>query len=145
VSQELPREMSKRFATVCFILAALNACATTQNIPDSGHNAASRDVEEYAIASCLFYQQQPFLKDQGDGWASAIIQRSKGGLDAFTAVADAVKMEISKGNMVVIRAENEPGHEKALPIAYCFGLLTTASVELAVEKATKQIESSYRK
>jgi hypothetical protein len=137
--------MRKRFATVCFILAALNACATTQNIPDSGHNSASRDVEEYAIASCLFYQQQPFLKDQGDGWASAIIQRSKRGLDDFNAVADAVKMEISKGNMVVIRVENEPEHEKALPIAYCFGLLKTASVRLAVEKATKQLEGSYSK
>ncbi len=97
------------------------------------------------FASCLFYQQQPFLKDQGDGWASAIIQRSKGELDDFTAVADVVKMEISKGNMVVIRAENEPGHEKALPIAYCFGLLKTASVRLAVEKATKQLEDSYSK
>jgi hypothetical protein len=54
-------------------------------------------------------------------------------------------MEISKGNLVVIRAENEPGHEKALPIAYCFGLLKTASVRLAVEKATKQLEGSYNK
>ena len=137
--------MRIRFVIANFVFAALNACATTQNKPISGHNAASHDLEEYAIASCLFYQQQPFLKDQGDGWASAIIQRSKGKLDGFSAVADAVKMEISKGDMVVIRAENEPGHEKALPVAYCFELLNTASVRLAVEKATKQLESSYNK
>ena len=54
-------------------------------------------------------------------------------------------MEISKGNMVVIRAENESGHEEALPVAYCFRLLKTASLELAVEKATKQLEGLYNK
>lgn len=135
--------MRKRLFATCFIIATLNACATTPNIPTNGRNAATRDVEEYAIASCLFYQQQLFLKDQGDSWASAIIQRSKGELDYFTALADAVKMEVSKGNMVVIRAENEPGHEKALPIAYCFELLNTPSVHSAVERATKKLASSY--
>lgn len=137
--------MHNRIVIVFFIFAVLDACATTQNMSVGGHNTATRDAEEYAVASCLFYQQEPLIKDQGDSWASAIIQRSRGALEVFTAVARAVKEEISKGNMVVIRAENEPRHEKALPIAYCFELLNTTSVQTAVDKAVKKLASSYAK
>jgi len=122
----------------------LNACAATPVAATSGHDTIGRDVESYAVASCLTYQKQPFLKDQGDGWASAIIQRSKGSLDDFTAVAEAVKAEVARGNMAVIRVEAGPEHEKALSIAYCFEILDAASVHAAVDSAMKNLADAYR-
>jgi len=136
--------MHNQLLACCLVFATLNACAATPVAATSGRDAARRDVESYAIASCLTYQQQPLLKDQGDGWASAIIQRSKGALDDFTAVAEAVKSEVAKGNMAVIRVETGPEHEKALPIAYCFEILDTPSVHAAVVSAMKNLADAYR-
>jgi hypothetical protein len=127
-----------------FAFSTLTACAATPTVSVSGHEvAAKRDVEAYAIASCLYYQKQPFLKDQGDGWASAVIQRFKGDLDDLTAVAAVVKAEVSKGDMVVIPDETVPEREMALPVAYCFDILNTPSVHAAVEKSINKLESFY--
>ena len=135
--------MLKQLYCVLLSVFVLNACTMNANNFAIDKHQAVRDLQEYAIASCLFNQESPFLRDQGDSWASAIIQRSRGALEHFTAVADVVKAEVSKGNMVVVRAENEPGHEKPLPIAYCVALLDTVSVRDAVNKAAKKIESAY--
>lgn len=140
-----PIKLRNRHLAYCLVFAPLSACATTPNAAASGRDPVRRDVEGYAIASCLTYQQQPYLKDQGDGWASAIIQRSRGDLDALTAVAEAVKTEVAKGNMSVIRVETGPKHEKALPIAYCFLILDTPSVHTAVENTIKKLAASYKK
>lgn len=133
-----------RLLNYCLVFASLNACAATPIAATNGRDAARRDVESYAIASCLSYQKQPYLKDQGDAWASAVIQRSKGELDDFTAVAEAVKTEVAKGNMEVIRVETGPEHEKALPVAYCYDLLQTPSVHVAVENAVNKLINSYK-
>jgi len=101
-----------------------------------------RDVEGYAIASCLSAQDQPYLKDQGDGWASVIIQRGKGGLDIITAVAVAVKAELAKGNMAVVRTETGP--TKELPVLYCGEIIDVPSVKVAINRAVKKLASSYR-
>jgi hypothetical protein len=107
------------------------------------NNAVRRDVEGYAIASCLFYQQQPYLKDQGDGWASAIVQRSKGDINALTAVGAAVKAEVAKGDMAVIRSETSPTGDETLPIEYCFEIIDSPSVNAAIESAIKKLSASY--
>jgi len=90
-----------RLQTVrCLLIAA--ACCIAMSSPDAyARSAVQRDVEGYAIASCLAGQDQPYLKDQGDGWASVIVQRGKGGLEALTAVAAAVKAELAKSNMAL--------------------------------------------
>lgn len=137
--------MHNQLLACCLVFATLNACAATPVAATAGRDAARRDVESYAIASCLTYQQQPFLKDQGDGWASAIIQRSKGALDDFTTVAEAVKAEVARGNMVVIRVETGPEHEKALPVAYCFEILHTPSVHAAIDNAMKSLADAYKR
>jgi hypothetical protein len=135
--------MHNRLFACCLISAALVGCGTTPPATASGRNPVQRDVEGYAVASCLAYQKQAYLKDQGDGWASVIIQRSKGELEAFTAVADAVKTEVAKGNMVVIPVETGPEHEKALPVAYCFEILNAPSVHAAVKHAVEKLSTSY--
>ena len=116
-------------------------CASTLTAND--RTAVERDVESYAIATCLVNQQEPYLKDQGDGWASAIIQRAKGGLDAFTDVAAAVKAELTKGNMVVIRSETEPMKDKPLPVMYCGEIIDQPSVDAPIHKAVKKLKPSY--
>lgn len=122
---------------------ALPACFAEPTATMRGQEAVKRDVEAYAIASCLTYQQQPFLKDQGDGWASAIIQRFKGELDDLIAVAAVVKMEVSKGDMVIIPDETSPEREMALPIAYCVDILNALSVHAAVRKSINKLEKFY--
>lgn len=122
----------------------LSACVATVPTRSIANDAVRRDVESYAIASCLTYQQKAFLKDQGDSWASAIVQRSKGDINELTSVAEVVKAEVAKGNMVVIRNETGPAPDKALPVAYCFEILNTPSVHTAVEQAIKKLAASYK-
>ena len=61
-----------------------------------------RDVESYAMASCLTAQADPLLKDQGDGWAWVIMQRMKGELEVFTTLGAKVSAVVAKGDMAVI-------------------------------------------
>jgi len=103
-----------------------------------------RDVESYAIASCLAAQDQPYLRDQGDAWASVIIQCAKGELDVLTAIATAVKAELAKGDMAVIRSETAPMKGKPLPVLYCGEIIDAPSVRTAIDKAIKKLAPSYR-
>ena len=109
-----------------------------------GRPAVQRDVEGYAIASCLANLDQPYLKDQGDAWAAAIIQRAKGGLGAFNLVATAVKAEVAKGGMAVMHAETGAEKDKTLPIMYCNEIIYRPSVDAAISKAVTKLAPSYR-
>ena len=124
-------------------MAAALVCAVT--LSAAARSAAQRDVEGYAIATCLTNQREPYLKDQGDAWASVIIQRAKGGLDVFTDIAAAVKAELAKGNMAVMRSETEPTKDKPLPVLYCSEIIDTTSVRAAIHKALKKLEPSYER
>jgi hypothetical protein len=102
-----------------------------------------RDAEGYAIASCLTDQAQPYLKDQGDAWASVIVQRMKGGLDALAGIAEQVKRENARGDMAVIRDEASPGKDKTLPVLYCGEIIDRPSVRAAIQKAVAELGPSY--
>ncbi|MDR1968394.1 MAG: hypothetical protein LBQ32_06850 [Burkholderiaceae bacterium] len=102
-----------------------------------------RDVEGYAIASCLTYQAQPYLKDQGDAWASVIVQRMKGNLNALAGIAEQVKRESAKGDMAVIRDEANPKKDKTLPILYCSEMIDRPSVRAAIQNAVTALHPSY--
>jgi hypothetical protein len=127
----------------CLLIAG-TGCASMATFDACARSAVQRDVEGYAIASCLAVQDQPYLKDQGDGWASAIIQRAKGGLDALTAVAAAVKAEVARGQMAVIHSETGPMMDKTLPVLYCAEIIDAPSIQAAINKAIKKLASSYR-
>jgi len=58
--------------------------------------AVERDVQGYAIASCLTRQKEPLLKDQGYAWLDVIVQRSEGNIEDFKAVADSVEAQLAK-------------------------------------------------
>jgi hypothetical protein len=127
------------------LLSALLAagCTTKTDTTDSPRSAAVRDVESYAIASCLVNQAQPYLADQGDAWASVIVQRMKGDLEVFAGVAEQVKLETAKGEMAVVRSEAEPGTDKALPVLYCSEIIDEPAVRAAIHKAVAALNSSY--
>jgi hypothetical protein len=123
------------------VLLATASYAATSATDARARGTVQRDVEGYAIASCLVAQDQSYLKDQGDGWASAIVQRGKGSLDAFTGVASAVKAELAKGNMAVIRSEKTK--DKPLPVMHCGEIIDAPSVHAAINKAVRRLPPSY--
>jgi hypothetical protein len=136
------RKIPRLMASALLFVAAGSAVMSTACAAD--RSAVEQDVEGYAIASCLAAMDQPYLKDQGDGWASAIIQRSKGEPDAFVAVGKAVKAEVAKGGMAVIRNETGPQKSKPLPVMYCSEIVNAPSVHAAITKAVKKLAPSYR-
>jgi hypothetical protein len=121
------------------------ATCASANPADAALVMALRDVESYAFASCLARQAEPYLRDQGDGWASAIIQRAKGDLDVLTRVSEDVEREIPKSTMAVVRSELEPGKDKRLPIFYCKELIERPALRAAIVKAASKLRSAYRR
>ncbi len=131
---------------VVLLLLGLTAvgCATRVGTIGAPRPEVLRDVEGYAIATCLVNQPQSYLKDQGDAWASVIVQRMKGNLDVFAGIAEHVKRENAKGGMAVIRDEAEAGKDKALPVLYCSEIIDSPSVRAAIQKAVTDLNPSYR-
>jgi hypothetical protein len=131
-----------RIAMLLWALLAAGCTTKTETI-GSPRPEVVRDVEGYAIASCLVNQSQPYLKDQGDAWASVIVQRMKGDLEVFAGLAEQVKVETAKGEMAVVRNEAEPGTDKALPVLYCSEIIDEPAVRAAIQKAVAALNSSY--
>jgi hypothetical protein len=131
-----------RIAMLLWALLAAGCTTKTETI-GSPRPEVVRDVEGYAIASCLVNQSQPYLKDQGDAWASVIVQRMKGDLEVFAGLAEQVKVETAKGEMAVVRNEAEPGTDKALPVLYCSEIIDEPAVRAAIQKAVAALDSSY--
>jgi hypothetical protein len=109
----------------------------------SGSSTVQRDLEGYAIASCLVDMNQPYLKDQGDGWGAVIVQRSKLGLEALNAIAAVVKTEVAKGDMAVVRVETDPEKDLALPVMYCNEIIYASPVRAAINKAVKKFAPAH--
>jgi hypothetical protein len=122
---------------------AVAGCTNSVDTPGSPRPAVLRDVEGYAIASCLTHQTQPYLKDQGDAWASVIVQRMKGNLDALADIAEQVKRESAGGDMAVIRNEAGPEKDKTLPLLYCGEMIDKPSIRAAIQKAVAELKPSY--
>lgn len=122
---------------------AIAGCATSVNTVTPARSEVLRDVEGYAIASCLTYQTQPYLKDQGDAWASVIVQRMKGSLETFAAVAEQVKRESKGDDVAVIRNESGAEQDKILPVLYCSEMIDNPSVRAAIQKAVVELNPSY--
>lgn len=122
---------------------AVAGCAPKVDTIGSARPEVVRDVEGYAIASCLVNQAEPYLKDQGDAWASVIVQRMKGDLEVFAGLAEQVKLETAKGEMAMIRNEAEPGSDKALPVLYCGEIIDKPAVRAAIQKTIAAVNPSY--
>ena len=138
-------------AAICVAIAMLSSSAVWPVIAGA-RSTVQRDVEGYAIASCLdeldgsYLKERAYLNDQGDGWASVVIQRGKGDLDVFTAVSKAVKAELAKGGMAFIRDESVSGPaSKPMPVLYCGEIIDTPRVRVAIETAIRRLTPAYRR
>lgn len=124
--------------TFIFVLALISGgCAMNSSLDTSQRSAALRDMESYAIASCLTLQPQQFLKDQGDAWASVIVQRMKGSPEVLAGIFEEVQAENLKGDMAISRDESGKGPDKALPLLYCYEIVGKPGVRTSIQKAAK--------
>ena len=98
-------------------ISLLIGCSNSSSSYQAG--MTDKDIESYAIASCLTLQKSTYLQDQGDAWASVIVQRMKGSIDILPKITEIVKEEISKGEMAVVRSEVINAKDKELPVLYC--------------------------
>tara|TARA_R110002167_G_scaffold329681_2_gene536358 strand:+ start:166 stop:540 length:375 start_codon:yes stop_codon:yes gene_type:complete len=98
------------------------------------NHMTKKDIEGYAIASCFTYQESPYLKDQGDAWASVIVQRMKGSIDILPEIAEIIKDEVNKGEMVVVQSESINAQDKTLPVLYCNEIIYKPHVQSALKK-----------
>ena len=131
--------MLRRLVTiVAFVLV------NGRTVMAGARSAVQRDVEGYAVATCLASQKQPYLKDQGDGWASAIVQRSHGKVSELNDVAAAVKAEMAGGHVGVIHVDGDPPHDEEAPILYCAEIVDAPRVATAIDKAIKKLAPAYR-
>jgi hypothetical protein len=120
------------------------ACLSTGGNIAHGRSDVQRDVEGYAISSCLTNQKDPYLKDQGDAWASVIVQRSHGDIEQLKPVASAVNTETAQGHVAVMRVESDPAHGKELPVLTCAEIIDAPRVREAIDKAVKKLAPAYR-
>jgi hypothetical protein len=122
---------------------AVAGCSISSGREGAFRAEALRDVEGYAIASCLTYQTHPYLQDQGDAWASVLVQRMKGSIDYLPKIAEKVKAEVDRGRMVVIRDESNAGMDKELPILYCREIVDAPAVSAVIQEAVDSLSPAY--
>lgn len=132
-----------RRVILLLLILAIAGCAAKVNTIGEPRPEVLRDVEGYAIAVCLINQTQPYLKEQGDAWASVIVQRMKGNPEVLTDIIEQVKSEIDKGDMAIVRNDIGPDKDKVLPLLYCYEIIDRPSVRAAIQKAAVALEPNY--
>lgn len=128
------------------LVPAFAGCTPDTNPAGGARTQVQRDVESYAIASCLTQQAEPYLKDQGDAWASVIVQRMHGDIEVLAGIADQVQQENAKGangDVAVMRDETRPGQGKPLPVLHCGEVIDRPAVRAAIQKAIAALRPSY--
>lgn len=125
-------------APIWLIATALQAASLA---PATPRETMRRDLQSYAIASCFTEQKSEYLRDQGDGWASNLIQRGNFTLPIGKKVSAAVDVELAQGNMAKIMLEDPPMTLQDLPVQYCAEIIHTPRVSRAIEAGLgRQIE-----
>lgn len=118
-------------------------CTPDTNPAGGARTQVQRDVESYAIASCLTQQTEPYLKDQGDAWASVVVQRMHGDIEVLAGIAEQVQRENTNGDMAVMRDETRPRQGKPLPVLHCGEVIDRPAVRAAIQKAIAALRPSY--
>ncbi len=129
--------------TIFFVYFLVTACATRPDINRTLQPELLRDVEGYAIASCLASQPHSYLKDQGDAWASVIVQRMHGDPSVLLDIFKRVTIQVEKGNIAVMRSEIEPGQDKILPVLFCSEIIYQPEIRSTILEVVKKLEPFY--
>lgn len=131
-----------------FLLSAsLLICGCTPKASDISELSSQlvQDVEGYAIAGCLSKQSHAYLKDQGDAWASVIVQRMRGDVEVLADLAEAITRETAKAEMPLMRNEVGPEKDKPLPLLYCGEITAKPAVRAAIKKVIAKLSPAYEK
>lgn len=129
--------------TVPIIGTTLLAAAGLAAAPMSARGPVLRDVQGYAVATCLARQNNAYLKEQGEGWANTIVERGHGDPAALRGVDQAVRVAVAKGGMVVMRVDGPKPGDRALPVLFCSEIVDQPGVRAAVDRAVSALSSSY--
>ena len=124
-------------ATVAVALAAPTLAAPRP--------ALERDLEGYAVASCLAAQRDPTLRAQGQGWARMImLGRVRGGPDEWRRLSEAVRGALNPAAVPLLKPERATDPAPELPLAYCGEIIDTPAVRAAIDAAARRLAPAYR-
>lgn len=129
--------------TIFLIFFLVTSCASRPDMHQDYQQKLLRDVEGYAIASCLASLSNSYLKDQGDAWASVIVQRMSGDPSFLLDIVEQVAIEVEKGNMAVMRSDVEPEQDKMLPVLFCSEIIYQPKIRGKILEAVKNLEPFY--
>lgn len=135
-------------SAILLCLLALAGCAAAGGSPAGqapGDSPILQEIRGYAMASCLAYQPGPALRQQGYGWASAVVQGMDGGIDGLSSVAETVRRASADAPPPTIRDETAPGQEMQLTILHCYQVAHSPAVEAAVRDAARAYGLRLRK
>lgn len=128
------------------VLAAqpLAACGSPAPVPPSTvPSALDRDLAAYAAASCFAALPQPFLKEQGERWAGAVIQRGHGSPEQWIPVADAVAAGVKRAGIAQGQGDGPQAPPVPLPVMTCGEITQAATVRAAIATAHRALTADY--
>lgn len=111
--------------------------------PVAARSPVQRDVEGYAIATCLVQQSDPALKAQGDGWGSIIVNRGRGRLEDWGPLIAVVKAEVRRRPMMAIKAETVAEGSHPMPVAFCSEIIDAPAVRTAITRTIARMAPAY--
>ena len=106
-------------------------------------SAVLRDVQDQAVASCLSKQSVLYLREQGQFWAEAIVQRGHGNLSELRRVDQAVEAEIARATLPVYRVDGPRPRDEVLAVAFCHDIIDRPAVRSSIKEAYKALARSY--
>ncbi len=97
----------------------------------------------YAAASCFAALPQLFLKQEGEPWAGAVIQRGRGGPEQWIPVVDAVAAELKRAGIVQGQGDGPQSPTMPLPVMTCGEITRAATVRAAIATAHRALAADY--
>jgi hypothetical protein len=126
---------------LCATLLALVSCGGSAFFAQAAGTSLDRELEEYATVACLIAQKDDeYLKDQGYRWSAIVVQGRGFPLDVLAPVNAAVKGQLAKGDMVIVRDEASPTGSKALPLVFCSRIVDFPKVRAAIGAAATKLQ-----
>ncbi len=122
--------------------AAMAGCSMHSASLSNINQQVLRDIESYAIASCFCNQADRYLKQQGDAWASAIIQRTNITLETLASVSAQIDKYTGSGQTAVVRSEVPGEKDKSLPLLFCYEIIEKAEIRAAIQGAVSVSQKS---
>jgi len=106
--------------------------------------ALERDLDGFVMASCLAKAENPALKEQGDAWAGAVVQRSHGDFEIFKTLGKVVADELALTGFGVAHRDGPAALDLPLPALTCAEMRDRPAVRRALQAARAKLSPAYR-